>query len=689
MSNLLVVSYRPALQGLLASRFYRAVSAAIMNGTANDAMPFGRLAESEAAWATTYSQFNPVQRAKYRAAWLLLRDLQRIGWVLSWRRNTVYLTQPEQAVAHLDVTDIMNQKQLIRNAMSYARASKIAQHSDFIERMHRQPTKGQAKMPISALIADGAALARDLRKVARISDLRQRAETLKTCVRPYIQLVDEKTRCTYTGHLLSEIWRYFRFTWSSPPESTPGRTLLYLVRDGARPNHPVMGIFSLENSPILIRCRDHELGWTVDAFVELLANMDRGGQRKQLETYLSFVDNAMADVNTKGLCSKRDVTSPSETIISKLVEVARRADEERGKEVHKWHSRDRAEGDRSRNQSDLGNISKGAENALYQRKRAEKLVRLMTAKRYLQRLLLSDDPARYARDGLSRESEVSALRDLLVTVKSHHIGTSILELNVCGAIRPYNSLLAGKLCALLALSPTVVRDYRKRYGDRPSDIASRIKGEPVVRAADLLYVGTSSLYVVGSSQYNRLRLPAQLFPGASRDVIWARLGETQGFGTLHIGRDTVTALDELLTLIGNRRANHVFGEGASPKFRKIRAGIEETLEAGVRDSVDAVARHEMRRIVYGAWLTENGREMTSGGSGKPKFYFSNIPPEEGTGRIIDFWIERWLAMRLNHKESLVAVASFSAQQLLVRVDQEAIGKESSVEDELIPAKGGD
>ena len=55
-----------------------------------------------------------------------------------------------------------------------------------------------------------------------------------------------------------------------------------------------------------------------------------------------------------------------------------------------------------------------------------------------------------------------------------------------------------------------MRDYKLRYQDRESDIASKLKGEKVVRPAELVFIGTTSLYNVGSSQYNRLRLPKGL-----------------------------------------------------------------------------------------------------------------------------------------------------------------------------------
>ena len=51
-----------------------------------------------------------------------------------------------------------------------------------------------------------------------------------------------------------------------------------------------------------------------------------------------------------------------------------------------------------------------------------------------------------------------------------------MELNVCGAIPPYNEILGGKLVALLATSPQVIHDYKERYESKPSEIASRLKG---------------------------------------------------------------------------------------------------------------------------------------------------------------------------------------------------------------------
>src|SRR5262249_44865354 len=61
---------------------------------------------------------------------------------------------------------------------------------------------------------------------------------------------------------LQDIWRYFRYTWSIPQTSIPGRKLLYLVRDAADRNHAVIGIAALSNCAVQVVPRDALIGWS-------------------------------------------------------------------------------------------------------------------------------------------------------------------------------------------------------------------------------------------------------------------------------------------------------------------------------------------------------------------------------------------------------------------------------------------
>lgn len=177
------------------------------------------------------------------------------------------------------------------------------------------------------------------------------------------------------------------------------------------------------------------------------------------------------------------------------------------------------------------------------RKRAEQLARLLIAKKAITDVIKAPNFEEIWVPFCKSETGSSVIRNALVAQKTKHIGSSLLELNVCGAIPPYNEILGGKLVALLATSPQVIHDYKERYGHKASEIASRLKGEAVYRPADLVYVGTTSLYYVGSSQYNRLKIPGKIFD-TDFDIVWKKLGMTVGFGTRHISRKPSKAAPE-------------------------------------------------------------------------------------------------------------------------------------------------
>ena len=98
----------------------------------------------------------------------------------------------------------------------------------------------------------------------------------KLVIDPYIQLVTHSID-EYTGYRDTDIWRYFRYTWSIPYKTMPGRNLFYLVRDRSQEYHPVIGIFALGNSVLNLTVRDNEIGWTVEA---IRSNLERKASKQ-------------------------------------------------------------------------------------------------------------------------------------------------------------------------------------------------------------------------------------------------------------------------------------------------------------------------------------------------------------------------------------------------------------------------
>src|SRR5207237_2589076 len=134
----------------------------------------------------------------------------------------------------------------------------------------------------------------------------------------------------------------------------------------------------------------------------------------------------------------------------------------------------------------------------------------------------------------------NAVRQLVRLVKAEHVGVNMMDIIICGAVAPYNVLLGGKLVCLLLTSSEVVGFYRERYGEQASIIASSMKGEAVVRPPNLVLLATTSLYGVGSSQYNRVRVPLEEVGGkVGNRIEYVELGVSKGYGSYHFSQGSI------------------------------------------------------------------------------------------------------------------------------------------------------
>ena len=640
------IPFRPKLEGDFRVRFYDAVSGITEH---TSPLEIENIADNEIAWVQDVCTYNLGQRKKYRAVWMLFRDLTRASWKACYRDGVLYMSLPSLNGADIHDGSSPEVKKLLRSWMSESRHERLVSYTDFIQRMERNNTNGHR---IEELIADGKELSDRLRRA------HEGGLELSEAVKPYLQLVVEGDRDEFTGIKTSEIWRYFRLTWSTPAETTPGRTMQYLIRDAAHSMHAVMGIASLENCAVQITCRDDYIGWNQKAFIDRVTVLGADNAREEFRRLLQYIEIGIAGIDYSELCTEATVKKPTDDDIQQLLDYAANAEQKRQELLREGLEDGIDEADKS----ELGSISKDAEYALYNRKRAEQLGRLLMAKKALLDIYNSEQFADDFVGFCNSECGNSSIRSALVAQKTQHIGSSLMELNVCGAIPPYNEILGGKLVALLATSPQVIHDYKERYANKASMIASRLKGQNVFRPADLVYVGTTSLYYVGSSQYNRLKIPGNVF-NSDFDVVWKELGMTIGFGTMHISKATTLSLTEA-TSDGYNRINHVFGEGASPKMRLLTMSIRELLESTNEDSKD-FSKHAMSRIVYGACLANNTFDYLMGKAERPEYYTDIGNYQEGTQKVIDYWVTRWLKSRLNYEPIYQRIRDFDKQEFLV------------------------
>jgi hypothetical protein len=587
------------LEGLAAERF-RSLAAQLhrLQQQGAHSVRIDALCQDEIRWAASAPGLNGC-REKYEACARLLTDLAKLRWRVVPDGFGIELAAPN--ARRVPANETAAYKDSVRQELSSQLRQQFAQKSvrTFIRKMEQPAPSAKKKRSVLELIADGRELRTRLLAASETNNT-ERTALCAGAVRPYLQLVEPDAKDEFTGHPLSDIWRYFRYTWSIPATNVPGRNLFYLIRDAAHPSHAVMGITGLSNAPLALGDRDRALGWTATATQERareIAALPKSEAAAGLATLLDDLETnlqlGLDSISHDQLLKPGEAENPTEEVIERLkrraAEFATRREEilaspDQPLTLNELEDDDYIDPAVSDDVLKLetkvfGNEKmNAARRALTAKKRAAELARLLQARRVLRQHrahLLS--PAHSA-STYAVETVATAVNAAWVCAKNARADTSMLEMTVCGAVRPYNHLLGGKLAALLMLSPEVADDYTRRYGGAVSIISSMMKNEPVVKDSRLVFLGTTSLYLHGASQYNRVRLPAGVISPEQAEIRYEAMGETGGFGTVQFSANTVEAVEKVVTSSkGYRQVNSVFGEGRSPKLRKLRTGQASTL----------------------------------------------------------------------------------------------------------------
>ena len=601
---------------------------------------------------------NDLDALKYCATLSVLIDLSQQGWLLDIQETGLTLKMEN---------DNLDDKAKIRYRLSAERNAQFKQKSvkAFIRTMETEKTYNNHDISVKVLIGDKNFLIDAINNNRRICD-------------PYIQQVSNQ-RDVFTGYKLSDIWRYFRYTWSIPYKTMPGRNLFYLVRDRLQPFHPVIGIFALGNSVLNLTVRDDDIGWTVDAIkrnMNIQANTTScentvsGTLGKKVsvsikskqetdsafmvrrEHYankiypllLSNIDRAISEIYVKDLGYRRQTKYPKQEQIDSLLQLS---------EKYSKLSLN------NRNQKENPNWEQEATSNLFTRKRAAELAKLLSTKMVFNSAV-GNSNAEKLQYLLSNETGRKAINSALIANRKTKIGSNMMDIIVCGSIPPYNELLGGKLVSILACSPRVIKDYTDKYSKQVSEIASRMKGSRVIRDSSLVYLGTTSLYAVGSSQYNRIKVPIE----NEFTLEYRKMGITEGYGTVYFSKGTTNLFSQILEIQdGGKRIGHVFGEGTSPRFRMISRGLNSL---GIR--AEAFLKHYSPRIVYSINLAKNTDNFLMGLENTADYSFDindNVDVNNKTQDLIDFWYNRWLCMRLESVDIVSRLNKFKKSDIML------------------------
>lgn len=581
------------------------------------------------------------------AAGLVLTDLAVQGWRLRVHKGCVGVSPPKQVLK-----DRAAEKERIRRQELVKRDAQLRQPAvqKFIRSMEWSRMFDGNFTSIFSLMRDGRELAEGLRK-AREGSTNGSTAMLANLVDPYLEFVgSEEATCSFTGLRLMDIWRYFRHTWTNQYTSVPGRMMMFLVRDRAASFHPVVGIGALSSPVMQIRERDTWIGWHPDTFLARV----KTEPTLELALWLAHVvDVALAEIYVDdfiedGILAARDIGNPSDGVIGRLMQ-----DSLEQRRLHHRYVRSRDhKGVRPKAMIKPEYWVSRARMHLFRSKRALAVASYLQLRTVL-RAAFADNPTSSKLAALAGTRQGSeAIRKIVRKAKGDRIGIAVADITVCGAVQPYNAILGGKLVAMLATSPEVILEYRRRYASAESEIASSMAGRSIVRTPNLVLLGTTSLYEGGSSQYNRIKIPCDRLDGSPGDAIrYQDLGHSEAFGTSQYSEETVDALADVAQQSTNgQRVNSIFGEGVSPKLRKVRQGLHLS---GLPS--DLLLRHHRRRVVYGVSLVRKVREYLLGLDQEPDYLVPIANGPAATARIAEFWRERWLRNRIGADEVLAEV----------------------------------
>ncbi len=642
-----------------------------------DVLPLARALRSEARAGSASN--DGLDDLRHAVASSLLADLCEQGWQLNVSQDRITIAPPSATPSAGESVDSI--KSRFRQGLMRASDIQLATDSvqDFLRSMEKPRVYNGKVVSVESVVDSGDELAILLEDAVASDDTRGKLEKI---VKPVLQVCEADSRCRHTGLKLQDIWRYFRHTWALEYNPLPGRTLRFLIRNAARPNHPVMGIALLASPAANLYTRDEWIGWTTDNLIARLVSdgEDHIDPRRAAESLMREVEAAISDIRSDDLVTKKEMTTLSPSVFFKLEQLSITAKFSREKDLRlRSASAKRATKSKKRPLIDIRGYQKDkitnrqwrelSSTSLFVKKRAEQLLPLLRLKQWFLETGFQEAPGAALMEALATNQGRAMITRAIGEVRKRKLATEIADLSVCGAVEPYSALLGGKLVALLLASREAADIYAERYSSQPSEIASQIAGKKVVRSANLKVLTTTSLYGVGSSQYNRLRLRRGASSKLERDVVWEELKDSVGFSITHLSRVTVELMKRLgEAKYGITRINSVFGEGSSPKTRQVREGLNLI---GINN--DHVLMQSIGRKVYACELFPGARDELCGWTTRrPK---KNIPRASA---IADGWIARYLTQRITHREVLDRLRGADRQIISRQLRQRAMrGKAES------------
>ncbi|MDC3116620.1 DUF4338 domain-containing protein [Alphaproteobacteria bacterium] len=552
----------------------------------------------------------------------ILTDLLQQGIEIENGNEGFWITKPESS------REITKAQLLVRRDDTLQKEPV----SKFISKCENDKNKKSIEM----LFHDGHSLADDIKKTLN------KGEDLNTILDPQIQFVEDKVVDELTGISLQEIWRYCRLTWTLENQPVPGRQIPFIIRNHAYQNKYIMGIGCLVSPILQHEVRDKWIGWTTKVYGEKIAKGSLS-----ISDFISTLDECInvgiKNINIQGLgLTVEEIDEPNSISIIKLERKLNEAKNDRINELKddekKYRSKIILDDLDDQKVLELSNTK-----ALWISKRATLLIKFLRAKLYLQNVKnLNSNQKKISSLFINTEGK-ETVNFLINVLRIDGVASKIVDLNVCGAIPPYNHIITGKLVALACASSELQEFYSQKYEKIPGEISSYIAGRKIYRSTKLEIMTTTSIYGKYPSQYNRLKLSSNDYPEIKFDLNLEQLNLTRGKGTLHFSSETSKIFKDFFkSEKGFSQVNGVFGEGTSPKLRNI-----ATVLSMLNLPAEWIMTHNQKRMFLGMEINKDAKKNLCN-------IFSNND-KTNKPRFVDIarcWLDRWVVNRLNRSDVL-------------------------------------
>lgn len=492
-----------------------------------------------------------------------------------------------------------------------------------------------------------------------------------------------------------EIFKYLRHSWRIPYNTTPGRTLSFIVRVGSEGK--VAGIFTLASPTMWMSSRDEALGFEnfdvlklqqsdKQRIEEYISNelLKKPGMEKEDSNFLrlnfkqklqrscwinrwrknGLVDDSKEVHHLSGKFSVSDLLNSCKEALKKRIlqfPINEISDEEN------FAGKCKLLGISIKSTKPTNWVT-GTEpvNNSRQIKNSEKRRRIvrecLEAFEVLHKWEKMGFPASV--EGLfeslhqSDESlggeRINALKKSILELKTLMISSNIAELIICGSIPPFNSLRVGKLVAMLALSSETKSIWDSTYSTSSSDIATELAGRPISKPATLSAITTTGLYGRSNAQYDRISIPMVNGTKVRFALVGVTGNEGKGPSNLMISNRSWKLVRTHIIENKITGTSGKFGEGTSARIRRLQSSIRlmnkqvtnhETCK--ISELLNNIIANPFSRSIHVANLSHNSVRFHLGIDKDVYIADNNLDKD----KIVNIWIERWLTPLLSRKDN--------------------------------------